>query len=229
VFNFLNPDNYLLEGHGKINIDTDGNLIIETFRIRPDAKATNVWLTNFELPDNFEAKFSFKSTSENGNTMIIFNALPVGLINIFDDERIDARYCDLASHRKMQAYTVGFHRSVSGRPSVLRKLGGMVPLKWGDAVYPSPAWKEMDSITTISSVYEPTAPEEKGNFHHYHLIKTGNRIIFKADETIVHDYIDNLEYPYCDNVLKNGCIGFRNFSGPAIDIYSELKIKAIKD
>lgn len=218
---------WYLEGNGEILVNEDGNFQINTFRLSGSQKATNVWLTDLLLPDNFEVEIDFMSQSENGNTMIIFNALPFGLNDFFDDPRVDAVYADLASKRKMQAYTVGFHRATYDRPSVLRKIGGMVPEGWGDAPYPSPAWQEMDSITVLSAQTEPLRPAEKGKIHHFRLRKTGNHIQFWVNGILVHDCIDNLQYPYCDQVLMNGRLGFRNFGGPAEDIYSKILIKEI--
>jgi hypothetical protein len=218
---------WFLEGNGELKLTDEGYFQINTFWISGTQKATNVWLTDLLLPDNFEIEIKFKSHSENGNTMIIFNALPFELDDLFDDSRVDAVYSDLASKRKMQAHTGGFHRATYNRPSVLRKIGGRVPEYWGDAPYPTPAWQEMDSITVLSSKTEPLTPAEKGKVHHFKLQKIGNQIKFWVNGELVHDCIDNLQYPYCDNVLMNGRIGFRNFGGPAEDFYSKILITEI--
>ena len=157
--------------------------------------------------------------------MVIFNAIPAGLKDLFDDPRKDAKYCDLASFKKMQAYTVGFNRSAYGRPCVLRKIGGNVPDEWGEVNYPTLQWHEMDRITTMQSAAEPIKETEKGQFHHFLLVKNDNRITFTVNGVLVHDYEDNLEYPYCDRVLKNGHIAFRNFGGPAVDVYKNFIIR----
>ena len=215
-----------LEGNGELKLTEEGFFQINTFRISGTQKATNVWLADLILPDHFEIEIDFMSRSENGNTMIIFNAQPFELNDLFDDPRIDAVYSDLASKRKMQAYTVGFHRAAYNNPSNLRKIGGKVPEYWGDAPYPTPAWQEMDSITILSSKTEPLTPAEKGKIHHFKLQKNGNHIKFWVNDKLVHDYTDRLQYPYCDQVLMNGRIGFRNFGGPAEDFYSKILIKA---
>jgi hypothetical protein len=222
-----NLNQWRLEGNGELKLSNEGALQINTFRVSGAQKATNVWLSDLILPDNFEIEIDFRSESENGNTMIIFNALPFGLNDLFDDPRIDAAYADLASKRKMQAYTVGFHRATYGNPSNLRKIGGRTPENWGDAPWPTPAWKEMDSITTLSSKTEPFTPADKGKIHHFKLQKNENHIRFWVNGELVHDYIDTLTYPYCDKVLMNGSMGFRNFGGPAEDFYTRIVIKEI--
>ena len=216
-----------LEGNGELKLTADGHLQINTFHLSGTQKATNVWLSDLILPDNFEIEIEFMSLSENGNTMIIFNALPFELPCLFADLRIDAVYSDLASKRKMQAHTVGFHRAVYGRPSVLRKIGGNVPEYWGDAQWPTPAWQEMDSITVLSAKTEPLSPADKGKVHNYKLQKTGNRIKFWVNGILLHDCSDNLQYPYCDKILMNGRMGFRNFGGPTEDFYSKIVIREI--
>jgi hypothetical protein len=87
-----------LEGNGELRSE-EGCLVIETFRLRPSAKATTVWLRNLVLPDDFEIAFTFRSQAENGNTMVIFNALPLKLNDLFDDPRPNAWYNDL--HRRL--------------------------------------------------------------------------------------------------------------------------------
>jgi len=209
-----------LEGNGKFNADGD-KLIIETFYVRNDAKATNVWLRDVILPDDFEISFSFSSNAVNGNSMIIFNALPLSLDDFFDDPRHDARYIDLTSFGRIQAYTIGFHRGVYGRPSVLRKLGGRVPDGWENDN------KRHDAVSEMKSAMEPLSADDLGKRQNYLLRKTGNRILFNINGDLLHDYTDNLEYPYCDAVLMNGRMGFRNFFGPAVDVYESLLIKKI--
>jgi len=216
-----------LEGNGELKLTGDGHLQINTFHLSGAQKATNVWLSDLILPDNFEIEIEFMSLSENGNTMIIFNALPFELPDLFADPRIDAVYSDLASKRKMQAHTVGFHRAVYDRPSVLRKIGGKVPEYWGDAPWPTPAWQEMDSITVLSAKTEPLSPADKGKVHNFKLQKIANHIKFWVNGALLHDCMDHLQYPYCDRILMNGRMGFRNFGGPAEDFYSKIVISEI--
>ena len=222
-----NLNRWILEGNGEIKLSDEGFFQISTFRVSGTQKASNVWLADLVLPDNFEVEIDFRSSADDGNTMIIFNALPFELNGLFDDQRIDAMYADLASKRKMQAYTVGFHRGVYNRTSNLRKIGGKVPETWGDAPWPTPAWQEMDSITVLSAKTEPLTPVDKGKTHHFQLRKTGNRIQFWVNGESVHDYVDRLDYPYCDKVLANGIMGFRNFGGPATDFYSKILIRKL--
>ena len=221
-------DQWLVEGNGALHITDTGALQISTHFLSGTQKATNVWRKDLELPDDFEVEIEFMSESKNGNTMILFNALPVQLHDLFDDPRKDAAYADLASKRKIQLYTVGFHRSVYDRPSVLRKIGGMVPETWGDVPYPTPEWQEMDTVTTLHSTQEPMPVSDKGKVHTFKLRKIDNHIWFWANDQLIHDYTDALEYPYCDKVLKNGKLGFRNFVGPAEDVYSKIVVRKIE-
>ncbi len=227
--NSTNLSDWKLEGFGAIEITETGEIIISTRRVAGNKKATNVWLKDIELPNNFEISFDFRSNSENGNTMIIFNAMPLKLEKLWDDPREDAAYCDLASYSKMQAYTVGFHRAAYDRPSVLRKIGGMVPKRWGDAPWPSPEWQEMDAITTINSGVEALSISDKGMTQNFRLVKFENRITFYCNDIIVHDCFDELQYPYCDKVLVGGRMAFRNFVGPAEDFYSNFVISELTD
>jgi hypothetical protein len=232
LYDFKNSDdviNWKLEGHGAIEKTNSGNLRISTERIAANMKATNAWLRDIELPDNFEMSFEFKSDSENGNTMVIFNAQPFELDNLWADPREDAAYCDLASFSKMQAYTVGFHRATYGRPSVLRKIGGKVPERWGTVSWPSAEWHEMDEITKMNSANEPLLINDKGKKQSFRLEKFKSRITFYCNGIVVHDCYDELQYPYCDKVLIGGRMAFRNFGGPADDYYSNLIISEIKD
>jgi hypothetical protein len=221
-----NLNRFHLEGNGELRIEGEA-LAIETFRLRPNAKATTVWLRDLILPDAFELAFTFRSTAENGNTMVIFNALPLGLRDIFDDPRPDAWYNDLTCFGKMQAHTVGFHRGVYDRPSVLRKVGGNVPEDWGSHPYGTPEWIHEDSTTAMSTVREPLTAADLGKPQRYMLRKQDGKILFFLNGEILHEYTDRLEYPYCDKLLQNGHMAFRNFSGPAVDVYESIVIKIL--
>jgi len=215
-----------VEGNGSVTFQ-NGALVIETFRVRPDAKATTVWRRDLTLPKNFELSFTHRSDAENGNTMVIFNALPLSLAGLFDDPRPDARYNDLTAYGKMMAHTVGFHRGVYGRPSVLRKVGGHVPDGWGSHPFGTPAWNREDSTTALRTAQEPLTGEDRGKPHRYVLTRMGDRITFAVNQITVHDYTDCLEYPYIDKMLHGGHLAFRNFTGPAVDVYDDIMIRAL--
>jgi len=222
----LTPADFLLEGNGELEITDDKELLIRTFHIGPYRKATNVWLKNVVLPKHFRLSLRYKSNSAAGNTMVLFHALPVTLRNLFEDRRSDAQYCDLASWRKMVAYTVGFHRGPYGNPSVLRKIGGMVPEDCGMMAWPSDSWQHIDTVTRFNTAQEPIGPSEKNKFHEFRLERT-ERIRFFVNDTLVHDQADTGQYPYHKENLSGGHLGFRNFGGPADDVYSQMLIETL--
>jgi hypothetical protein len=213
-----------LEGHGEVLLAGDGALQLRTFHCGPGRRATTVWLRNVELPENFCIEWSFKSASSDGNTMLIFNAVPLGLRDLFEDPRPDALYCDLASYGKMVCYTVGFHRSVYGRPSVLRKIGGHVPAAWGPMTWGGPFTEIIEQETTLSSAREPLSAEAKGQTQTFTLERESARVRFSVNGTPVHDLRDTGQYKHYVEPLRGGRIAFRNFGGYADDFYSGLQI-----
>jgi hypothetical protein len=222
-----NPaDDFLLEGNGELEVTPAGALLVRTFHLGPNRKATNIWLKTITLPPRFRLSFRYQSNSVAGNTMVIFHATPVLLQDLFEDSRPDARYCDLASWRKIVAYTVGFHRAPYNNPSVLRKIGGNVPLDLGMMPWPSDRWRHIDSITTLHSTQEPLAPANKNKPHDFVLERT-DRIRFLVNGTLVHDLADTGQYPHHTTNLTGGHLGFRNFGGPADDLYSQIQLEAL--
>jgi len=222
----LHTPDFLLEGNGELETTLLKELLIRTFHIGPYRKATNVWLKDVVLPKHFRLSFRYKSNAPAGNTMVIFHALPVKLANLFEDRRPDAQYCDLASWRKMVAYTVGFHRGPYNNPSVLRKIGGQVPENYGMVPWPSDSWKQMDSVTRFNTAQEPITPAEKNQFHEFRLERT-QRIRFFVNDTLIHDQADTGQYPYHKENLTGGHLGFRNFGGPADDLYAQILLEAL--
>jgi len=216
-----------LEGRGELGVTEDGSLWIRTYDCGPGRRATNVWLKGVTLPEAFEMEWTFASEAAAGNTMVIFNAVPLGLSEVFEDPRPDALYCDLASYGKLVCHTIGFHRAVYGRPSVLRKLGGQVPAEWGQAVYPTAAWQEMNEVTTLHSTSEPLAPGERGKPHRFRLAREGRDIRFWVNGQLIHDVTDEGQYPYHTEPLVSGHMAFRNFSGFADDVYSSIVIRRL--
>jgi hypothetical protein len=216
-----------VEGGGELQRTDDGELLIRTFHLGPLRKATNVWFKHIELPDNFRLTWRYRSESVAGNTMVIFNATPLTLVDLFEDSRPEARYCDLASWRKMVAYTCGFHRSVYGNPCVLRKIGGNVPPEWGMLTWPGEAWKQCDQVTRLATGDEKLAPTEKGKWHTFLLERERNRIRFSVNDTVIHDVEDGGQYPIHSSPLTAGHLGFRNFGGPADDFYADIRIESL--
>jgi hypothetical protein len=116
---------------------------------------------------------------------------------------------------------------VYGRPSVLRKVGGHVPDDWGSHPYGTPEWHHEDNTTAMSTAQEPLTADDLGKPQRYVLTKRGARITFAVNGQTIHDNTDRLEYPYCGAVLRNGHMAFRNFSGPAADVYESFTIQEL--
>jgi hypothetical protein len=216
-----------LEGGGELQLTEAGELLIRTFHLGPLRKATNVWMKHVQLPKDFRLSWRYRSESPAGNTMVIFNATPVALVDLFEDTRPEARYCDLAGWRKMVAYTCGFHRGVYGNQSVLRKIGGDVPLDWGMLTWPGDAWKQCDQLTRLASSDEKLAPADKGKWHAYQLEREGNRIRFSVNDTLIHDVQDTGQYRFHNAPLTGGYLGFRNFGGPADDFCAYICLESL--
>ncbi len=217
-----------LEGRGELQLSSEGALLIRTYHCGPGRRATTVWLRDLELPGRFQVDWAFRSEAADPNTMILFHAQPVLLDDFFEDPRPDARYCDLASYRKLVAHTIGFHRGVYGRPSVLRKIGGNVPLEWGQAPWGTPQAQAMDRATTLHSTMEPLSAADKGKVHRFRLLRDGAVIRSWVNDQVVHDIRDEGQYPYWPQVLAGGRLGFRNFGGFADDMYSRITIRSLE-
>jgi hypothetical protein len=222
-----NPADFLLEGCGEIQVTSAGELLHRTFHLGPARKASNAWLRHLVLPERFRVSWRYRSDSAAGNTMILFNATPLLLRDLFEDSRAEARYCDLAGWRKMIAYTCGFHRGTYGNPCVLRKIGGNVPEDWGMLAWPSEQWKQCDQVTRLATTQEPLTPGEKGKWHDFVLERGGDRIRFSVNGAAVHDVADSGQYPFYAGPLTGGRMGFRNFGGPADDFYEQIRVEAI--
>ncbi|MBI3829882.1 MAG: DUF1961 family protein [Planctomycetes bacterium] len=216
-----------LEGNGEVLIAGDGDLHLRTFHCGPGRRATTVWLKDLDLPDNFRIEWTFRSEAADGNTMLIFNARPLGLSDLFEDARPDARYCDLASYGKIVCHTVGFHRAVYGRPSVLRKIGGRVPQEWGQMTWGGPYTESIEKETTLSSQKELLVPTDKGTPHPYMLERENDRLRFWLNGALVHDVRDEGQYKYYPEPLRGGRMAFRNFGGYADDFYTSLRVTAL--
>jgi hypothetical protein len=217
-------NDFKLEGRGEL-LEDDGALLIRTFHCGPMKRATTVWMPKLILPPAFEVEWDYRTQSADGNTMIIFNALPLSLNDLFDDSRPDARYCDIASNGKMICHSIGFHRAPFGRPSVLRKLGGHVPASWGQMVWPAPA--DFEEKTSLSSVSEPLNPADKGKVHTFRLVRRERTIEFYVNKTKVHDWQEAGQYEYYKEPISGGRLAFRNFGGFADDYYSSIVIREL--
>lgn len=216
-----------LEGLGEVLLGPAGELVVRTYHCGPGRRATNLWLRGLELPKAFRLSWRFRSEAAAGNTMCLFNAQPVALADLFDDSRPEARYCDLASWGKMVTHTCGFHRGVYGNECVLRKIGGKVPEDWGMLEWPGEQWKECDRVTRLGTTNEPLRAEDRGKWHDFAIERKENRIQFMVNWQVVHDVIDEGQYPFWREPLVGGKIGFRNFGGYAEDVYEQITLEAL--
>lgn len=224
-----NLEDWKVEGMAKLEITPEGELWIHTENgIASNGKKSrqsNVWLRNVELPDNYEIEWSYRCEKV-GNLMIIFNAQPFCLSDLFEDPRTDADYEYLTSNKKIVCYTIGFNRP--GGPSVFRKLGGDVPDAWNGVKNNTPDWLNRDSVTTLSNRREPVIPAPEGdNVVNYKLRYENGRVRFWINEILVHDMSDHGQYPYHTKALKGGKMAFRNFSGVSHDYYQSIVIREL--
>lgn len=224
-----------LEGHGELLLTKDGALHVRTFNNGPLRRATNAWLKDVQLPESFEAKWEYKNDNQTGgvNThegvMVIFNALPLALRNLWEDPRPYAVYSDIFGYRKMVCYTCGFCRSPYGKESQLRKLGGFVPLEAGESRWEETAGKDFDTLTIMSKVMEPVlkGAENAKKYHSYRLLRKGASIRIWCDGVLVHDWMDKGQYEFYKEPLKGGHLAFRNFGGYIDSFYKNIIIKKV--
>jgi len=94
--------------------------------------------------------------------MILFNALPIALTNMWQDPRTDARYSSIYSYSKMVCYSCGFYRTLYGGASQLRKLGGHVPPSWGESNLVHEDGRKFGELTILSRGDEPLTREDAG-------------------------------------------------------------------
>jgi hypothetical protein len=217
-----------LEGRGELLLREGGALCIRTYHCGPGRRATSVWLRDLELPASFEVDWAFRSDAVDPNNMILFHAQAVLLAHFFEDPRPDARYCDLASYRKIVSHTIGFNRGTYGRPSILRKIGGNVPLEWADIVWGGPYQQAVQEATALHSVTEPLTPADKGKIQRFRVQRKAPGIRFWVNDILVHDWRDDGRYPYWPQPLSGGRLGFRNFGGFADDLYERITIRAMQ-
>ena len=127
----------------------------------------------------------------------------------------------------MVCHTVGFHRAVYGRPSVLRKIGGRVPEEWGEVAWGGPYAEALEKVTTLSSLREPLDADARGRVQEFRLERRGARICFSVNGALLHDWTESGQYPYYREALHGGRMGFRNFGGVAEDFYGRLRVESL--
>ena len=225
-------DDWKLEGMGEYMKDDDGSLHIRTYNCGPLRRATNCWLRDIELPDNFEVTWTYRNGNETGHilnhegVMILFNCLPNKLQNLWEDNRPEARYSAMWGQGKMVLYSCGFNRAPYSGASQLRKLGGRVPDAWCEST-PDVEQGTFDELTILSKAMEPLTKEDEGREIQYRLAKTGAAVKFWCNNRLVHNYADEGGYPFWPEPLTGGHMAFRTFAGYIDNYYSDIILKEL--
>jgi hypothetical protein len=225
-------DDWKLEGKGEIMKDADGSLHVRTYNNGPLKRATNIWLKDLELPENYEVAWTYRNGNETGHllnhegVMILFNALPVGLSNLWEDNRPEARYSAMWGQGKMVLYSCGYNRAPYGGASQLRKLGGHTPAAWCESS-PDVDGRSFEELTIISKVMEPLTKEDEGRDIEYRLEKRGAMIKFWCNDALVHDLTDEDLYRFWPEALNGGHMAFRTFAGYIDNYYSDITVSKL--
>jgi hypothetical protein len=225
-------DAWKLEGLGELLKDDDGALHVRTFNNGPLKRATNVWLRDLELPEQYKVTWTYRNGNETGHilnhegVMLIFNAQPVGLKDLFEDTRPEARYSAMWGQGKMVLYTCGYNRAPYGGASQLRKLGGNTPADWCESA-PDVNGKSFEELTILSKAMEPLTEKDQGTDIQYSLEKKGASIKFWCNDELIHDVEDTDLYQFWPEPLHGGRLALRTFSGYIDNYYSEFIVKEI--
>jgi hypothetical protein len=222
-----------LEGSGEYNVEVDGALHVRTYNMGPLRRATNCWLRDLTLPDNYEIEWTYRNGTMTNNpivgegVMLIFSALPLVLKDLWEDPRPHARYSDLHSYSKLVCYTCGFFRTPYGLPCQIRKLGGHVPVTWGESNLKDAKAQDFDQLTVFSRGDEPLTEADRGKTVRYRLRKEGARIQQWCNDKLVHDWTDDGKYQYFPEPLKGGKTGIRQFNGYMDNWYSDFIVREV--
>ncbi len=54
-------NDWKIEGTGELFCNKDGYLHVRTFNMGPWRRATNAWLRDLDLPENFEVEWTYKN------------------------------------------------------------------------------------------------------------------------------------------------------------------------
>ena len=128
-------DDWKLEGPGELIKDPNGALQIRTYNNGPLWRASTAWLRNLELPPDYEVTWTYRNGSETDaritteGVMILFNALPLALKNLFEDPRLSGRYSDICSYGKMVCIRAASIARCTARPVNSVNLVGMFQLR----------------------------------------------------------------------------------------------------
>ena len=156
-------DHWMLEGKVAAHID-DGHLYFESsdYPVKEIAKGNIWWRVDINEP--FVMEFDYKSLSENGLSMVFWNATELDGSNVFSRKRT-GRYEEYING--LHAYHVSFHRFGSGFSNI-RKAPG---------------------FHLVSSVPDPIAPKDT-LWHRIAIASAGNHQRVYVDGDLIHDFID---------------------------------------
>ena len=154
--------NWIAEGKVRAVIE-DGRLFFEsTDSVTENPKGNIWWRVNVSEP--FVLEFDYKSLTDNGLTMIFWNATELDGSDVFHRKRT-GKYEEYISG--MHAYHVSFHRFGSG-VSNIRKAPG---------------------FHLVSSVPDPVPPSDR-QWHKITIAGAGNRQRVFVDGKLIHDFMD---------------------------------------
>ncbi len=158
-----NLDNWLTEGKVITKID-HGQLYMESFDTEIENPKGNIWWKNdFENP--YVIEFDYQSLSDNGLTMVFWNAFGLDGKDVFSWERT-GKYEEYVNSN-LTAYHCSFHRFKTGLSNI-RKAPG---------------------FHLVSSVKDPVGTESR-RVHKIMVASAGNRQRIFVDGQLVHDFID---------------------------------------
>lgn len=154
--------NWLLEGKVLARID-NGKLLFESFDDVTDNPKGNIWW-KVDIYDPFVLEFDYRSLSENGLSMIFWNATDLDGGEVLSVKRT-GRYEEYING--MHAYHVSFHRFGSGKSNI-RKAPG---------------------FHLVSSVPDPIALNDS-TWHRITIASKGNQQRVFVDGSLIHDFAD---------------------------------------
>ncbi len=161
-----NLQDWLLEGKVNASIDKGRLFFVSTDSLVKNPKGNIWWKHNFKSP--YLLEFDYQSTTENGLSMLFWNALTLDGSEIVSNQRT-GKYEEYVNG-DMQAYHFSFHRFGTG-VSNLRKAPG---------------------FHLLASVDDPIKPLDTA-VHKIHIASTGKRQRIFVDYRLILDFTDKGE------------------------------------
>ncbi|HFC53288.1 MAG TPA: DUF1961 family protein [Gammaproteobacteria bacterium] len=155
---------WLREGDIRARIQ-EGKLLVESFHPGKENPKGNIWWRK-EFREPYLIEFDYRSLTDNGLTMVFWNAFGIDGGNIFSWQR-SGRYTEYISGN-LSAYHLSFHRFGSGLSNI-RKAPG---------------------FHLLSSVPDPVTPDDQ-QVHRIAIAATGNRQRVFVDGELIHDISDD--------------------------------------